>query len=103
RTAESGATTTSRNPATGATIATIAEAGAPDIDRAVAAARRAFDGGWARSRPYERQRLLGRLAAAIESQAEESALLETLDMGAPIVRARASIASAVQMLRWFAA
>ena len=54
--AASGKTFETRNPATGEVLATVAEGDAEDIDRAVAAARRAFDGPWSKFKPFERQR-----------------------------------------------
>jgi aldehyde dehydrogenase (NAD+) len=71
------------NPADGTVLATVAEAGAEDVDRAVAAARRAFP-GWAARPAAERGRLLLALADAIEDHAEELARLESLDTGHPI-------------------
>jgi aldehyde dehydrogenase (NAD+) len=71
------------NPADGTVLATVAEAGAEDIDRAVAAAQRAFP-GWAARPAAERGRLLTALADAIESHADELARLESLDTGHPI-------------------
>ena len=56
--AASGKTFESRNPATGDLLATVAEGDAEDINRAVAAARRAFEGPWSKMKPYERQQLL---------------------------------------------
>ena len=53
-----GMTFESRNPADGTLLATLARGDARDVERAVAAARRAFEGPWARVKPYERQRLL---------------------------------------------
>jgi betaine-aldehyde dehydrogenase len=71
------------NPADGTVLATVAEAGAEDIDRAVAAAQRAFP-AWAARPAAERGRLLTALADAIESHAGELAQLESLDTGHPI-------------------
>lgn len=50
------------NPATGELLATVAEGDAEDINRAVAAARRAFEGPWSKVKPFERQNLLLKLA-----------------------------------------
>jgi acyl-CoA reductase-like NAD-dependent aldehyde dehydrogenase len=71
------------NPADGTLLAAIAEAGAEDVDRAVAAARRAFP-RWAARPAAERGRLLMALADAIEGHATELARLESLDTGHPI-------------------
>ena len=74
------------NPATGKVIARLAEGDAEDIDLAVKAARRAFEGEWSTWKPYDRQRLLMRVHDLVEKNFDELALLETLDMGAPITR-----------------
>src|SRR5262249_48721086 len=65
--AASGKTIESINPATGEVLAEVAEGDAEDIDRAVRAARRAFDGPWHGWKPYERQRLLLRIADLVEA------------------------------------
>ncbi|MFY9552585.1 MAG: aldehyde dehydrogenase family protein [Thermoanaerobaculia bacterium] len=76
------------NPATGETIAEVAEAGKPDLDRAVAAARKAFESGpWASMKPRQRGRILTRAAELLSSRAEEFGKLETLDNGKPIFEA----------------
>ena len=73
------------NPATGAELAEMSAGTAADIDRAVAAARRAFRAGvWSRLAPRDRMAILQRFADLIEANAEELAVLETLDMGKPI-------------------
>ena len=100
--AASGKTFTTLNPATGEALAEVAEGGAEDIDRAVAAARRAFNGPWSRAKPAERQALLLRLADLVEANIEELAALDTLDMGAPISRTRNNRQRAVGMLRYYA-
>src|SRR5829696_9732493 len=70
----SGKTFPTLNPATGETLAEIAAGEAEDIDRAVAAARRAFESGpWPRMTPAERQKLIWRLADRIEESLEEFA------------------------------
>ncbi|WP_159993456.1 aldehyde dehydrogenase family protein [Roseomonas sp. 18066] len=100
--AASGKTFATHNPATGEQLAEVAEGDAEDIDRAVAAARRAFEGPWSRFKPAERQALLLRLADLVEAHIEELAVLDTLDMGAPISRTRNNRARAVGMLRYYA-
>lgn len=82
--AAGGQTITSFNPSTGEAVAEIAAASPADIDAAVAAARRAFEGPWREVKPFDRQSLLLRLADLIDRDFEELALLDTLDMGAPI-------------------
>jgi aldehyde dehydrogenase (NAD+) len=100
--AASGKTFTTHNPATGEILAEVAEGDAEDIDRAVAAARRAFEGPWSRFRPAERQLLLLKLADLVERDIEALASLDTLDMGAPISRTRGNRQRAVGMLRYYA-
>ncbi|HEY4249794.1 MAG TPA: aldehyde dehydrogenase family protein [Roseomonas sp.] len=100
--AASGKTFATFNPATGEELAQVAEGDAEDIDRAVAAARRAFTGPWSRFRPAERQLLLLKLADLVEQHIEELAALDTLDMGAPISRTRGNRQRAVGMLRYYA-
>ena len=82
--AESGQTFTTPNPATGATLAEVAEADKADIDKAVAAARKAFEGKWAKMSARDRGRLLYKLAQLIEARAKDLAALETADNGKPI-------------------
>ncbi|MCA9057055.1 MAG: aldehyde dehydrogenase [Planctomycetaceae bacterium] len=73
------------NPATGAPLEEVAVAGAADVDRAVLAARQAFDHGvWPRMDPLERGRLLQRLAQIIRERLDEFALTDTLNVGKPI-------------------
>jgi len=83
--AASGQTFDCVNPATGEVIAKIAACDKEDVDRAVAAARRAFESGkWSRMAPAQRKRRLQKLAELMLKYAGELALLETLDMGKPI-------------------
>ena len=98
--ANSGRTATSINPATGKVIAEVAEADAGDAERAVRAARDAFDGPWRRITPAERSRLINRLADLIEEHVDELALIDTLDMGAPLSRARGAVLAGLARLRW---
>ncbi|HKP73685.1 MAG TPA: aldehyde dehydrogenase family protein, partial [Pyrinomonadaceae bacterium] len=65
--AESGKTFTTPNPATGETLAEVAEADKADVDKAVAAARRAYEGKWSRMSARDRGRLMYKLAQLIES------------------------------------
>ncbi|MCG7400326.1 aldehyde dehydrogenase family protein [Caballeronia zhejiangensis] len=90
------------NPATGEVIARLAQGDATDVDRAVAAARHAFEGEWSRWTPYERQRLLMRVHDLIEKNFEELALIETLDMGAPLTRTKALKNWASQVILFYA-
>jgi phenylacetaldehyde dehydrogenase len=89
--AASGKTFETPNPATGATLANIAEGDAEDIDRAVQAARKAFDDGpWSRMTPSERGRIIWRIGDLILEHAEELAQLESLDNGKPYAVALAA-------------
>ncbi len=100
--AVSGKTFDTLNPSTGEVLASVAEGEAEDINRAVDAARRAFNGPWRKAKPFERQNLLLRLADLVEQHFEELAALDTLDMGAPIIRTRANRLRALGMLRYYA-
>jgi betaine-aldehyde dehydrogenase len=82
--AESGKTFETPNPATGATLAEVAEGDKADIDKAVAAARRALEGKWSRVSARDRGRMLYKLAQLIEAKIPELAALETSDNGKPI-------------------
>ncbi|TDK51380.1 aldehyde dehydrogenase [Antarcticimicrobium luteum] len=83
--AASGARFETINPANGAVIAEVARGGPEDVDRAVAAARKAFRSGvWSRMEPQGRMAVMRRFADLIEENAEQFALLDTLDMGKPI-------------------
>jgi phenylacetaldehyde dehydrogenase len=89
--AASGKTFETPNPATGGTLANIAEGDAEDIDRAVRAARKAFDDGpWGRITPSERGRIIWRIGDLILEHAEELAQLESLDNGKPYAVALAA-------------
>jgi aldehyde dehydrogenase (NAD+) len=86
---ESGKTFPTLNPATGEEITQVAEADAADVNKAVKAARAAFERGpWRKTAASERGRLLHRLADLVERNAEELARLETLDNGMPLTVAR---------------
>src|SRR6266404_6064356 len=100
--AASGKKFETHNPATGELLATVAEGDAEDINRAVAAARRAFDGPWSKVKPFERQAMLLKLADLVESHFEELSQLDTLDMGAPISRTRGNQLRVLGMLRYYA-
>ncbi|RWD39095.1 MAG: aldehyde dehydrogenase family protein [Mesorhizobium sp.] len=100
--ARSGRIMETRNPATGAVIATVPRGDRDDIELGVAAARRAFDGPWRRYKPYERQVLLLRIADLFEKHWEEISRSDTTDMGMPIVRTRANRNRVIGMLRYYA-
>jgi phenylacetaldehyde dehydrogenase len=87
--AASGKTFETPNPATGETLARIAQGDAEDIDRAVRAARRAFeDGPWSRMTPSERGRIIWRIGDLILDHVDELAALESLDNGKPFAVAQ---------------
>ena len=102
--AASGKTYANANPATGAALNAVADCDAADVDRAVAAARRAFEAGdWSRRSPTERKRVLLKLADLIERDIETLALLESLDMGKPVaVSCDYEMPMLVDFVRWFA-
>jgi len=82
--AASGRTFITPNPATGEALATVAEGDGEDIDRAVRAARRAFEEGpWAHMTPSDRGRLIWKIGDLILEHVDELAQLETLDNGKP--------------------
>ncbi len=102
--AADGRTFDTLDPSTGRTIAAVAYAGAEDVDRAVRAAREAFDDGrWSGIAPAARTRAMLALADALEANAEEFAELESLDNGKPVKLAkRVDVPLAVEHLRYFA-
>lgn len=102
--AVSGETLAVLDPATGQAFATVPAGGAADIDRAVAAARRAFESGeWPKMRPVDRERLLLKFADLIEANAQELAEIEALDNGKPVMMARhVDVALVVDFLRYMA-
>ncbi|MCH8977088.1 MAG: aldehyde dehydrogenase family protein, partial [Proteobacteria bacterium] len=89
--AASGKTFPVYEPATGEVIAHVAEGEKEDIDRAVKAARKAFESGpWPNMTPSQRGKLIWKLADLLEQNLEEFAELETLDNGKPITVSRAA-------------
>jgi aldehyde dehydrogenase (NAD+) len=98
----SGKTFSTINPANGAVLAQIALGDSQDVDRAVAAARAAFNGPWSKTKPFERQAMILRLADLIERHFEELATLDTLEMGAPMKRAFGNRQRALGLLRYYA-
>jgi phenylacetaldehyde dehydrogenase len=102
--AESGDTFAVHDPSTGEVIAQCSSGGAPEVDRAVRAARRAFESGpWSRITPSDRGRLLWRLADLIEEHGEELAQLESLDNGKPVGVARvADVPLSADLFRYMA-
>jgi phenylacetaldehyde dehydrogenase len=101
--AASGKTFETRNPATGEVLANVAEGAGEDIDRAVKAARRAFEQGpWPEMLPAERSRLLWKVSDLIDQHRDELAELETLDNGKPIFFSRmVDVPTAIETFRYF--
>lgn len=90
------------NPRSGEVILHLAEASTAQVDRAVAAARRAF-GSWSRTTPATRSAALLRIADRIEAEAESFAALEALNCGKPIGLARGDeLPATVDCFRYFA-
>lgn len=100
--AASGEVFDTYNPSTGKVLAHLARGGAEDIDRAVKAARRAFDVVWAKFKPYDRQLVMLRLADLIEQNIEELGELDTLEMGAPIARLEGMKRRSPSVIRFYA-
>ncbi|MFL5770621.1 MAG: aldehyde dehydrogenase [Chloroflexota bacterium] len=100
----SGRTFTDVGPRDGRPIAEVAEGGAEDVDRAVAAARAAFeDRRWADQSPKNRKRVLLRLAELIRADRERLALIESLDVGKPIRDTLAvDVPSCATTFQWYA-
>lgn len=94
------------NPATGEVLTEVVEASRDDVDRAVQAARRAFEdrgGAWRKMSASERGRLIWRLADVVERNIDELAELETLDNGKPIFESRnVDMPMVVDVLRYYA-
>jgi aldehyde dehydrogenase (NAD+) len=102
--AASGKTFPTLDPRTGEVIARVAEGDAEDINRAVAAARKAFDEGpWPRMTAYERSRILLRFADLIEKHNDEIAALETWDNGKPYEQAaQIEVPMVARLMRYYA-
>jgi gamma-glutamyl-gamma-aminobutyraldehyde dehydrogenase len=98
----SGATFDTCSPANGALVASIAACDEPDVERAVSAARRAFDDGrWRRAAPVERKRVLLRFADLVEQHAAEVSLLDVLEAGKPITDVEElDTPDSINTLRW---
>jgi aldehyde dehydrogenase (NAD+) len=91
------------NPATGEVIAKVAQAGPADVDKAVKAARRALESApWATMDAVDRGRLMFRLADLIEKNAEELAVLESLNCGKTINDSRGDMQGVANTLRYYA-
>lgn len=101
--AVSGKTFECINPASGALLGRISECGEEDVNRAVSAARRAFDATvWSNTSPRERKLILLRFADLIDQHSDEIALLETLDVGKPVSDSTVVDApGAARCIRWY--
>lgn len=102
--AASGKTFSCISPIDGACIAQVAECAEEDVNRAVSAARHAFEAGyWSTSSPVHRKKVLQKFALLIEQHAEELALLESIDMGKPVADALSiDVSASVRCLTWTA-
>jgi aldehyde dehydrogenase (NAD+) len=100
--AADGATFGSVNPSTGEQWLEIAEAGPLDVDRAVMAARRAFEGAWGRVNSPDRARLFWRMAGLVDEHCGALAEMESRDNGKPIRETRAEIAAVTRCFEFFA-
>lgn len=100
--ASSGASLPTYDPASGNHLADVAAGGAVDADRAVAAARAALRGPWSRTKPFERQAMILRLAELVDQHHEELILLDCLEMGAPISHLRPRRRRNLGLLRYYA-
>jgi 4-(gamma-glutamylamino)butanal dehydrogenase len=100
----SGKKFVTENPATGKPITRVAECDSADVDRAVAAARKAFDGGsWSRLKPADRKKVLLRFADLVEARAGEIALLDCLEAGKPITDCvNIDLPDTIHCFRWHA-
>ncbi|XP_027923259.1 aldehyde dehydrogenase family 2 member B7, mitochondrial-like isoform X2 [Vigna unguiculata] len=102
--AASGKTFPTNDPRTGDTIAKVAEADVEDVNRAVRAARKAFDEGpWPKMTAYERSRIILRCADILEKHNDEVAAIETWDSGKPYEQAaNVEIPMVVRLFRYYA-
>jgi phenylacetaldehyde dehydrogenase len=101
--AQSGKTFDTVDPGTGQVLATVAEGDAADVDLAVRAARRAFDGPWSRMSPSERGRIIHRIGDLIAENADELAEIDSLDNGKPVAVAKAADVALAADIFWYMA
>ncbi|HEX7873093.1 MAG TPA: aldehyde dehydrogenase family protein [Sphingobium sp.] len=92
----------SRDPATGLPLATVASGGKAEVDRAIAAARRAFDGPWGRMSAGDRTLLLQKLARLMEKDATLLTQLDIVDNGMPVFIGGLTVANCVEMVDYYA-
>src|SRR4051794_2107151 len=89
------------NPATEQTLGTLPHAGKAELDRALAAASRAFE-GWKRTSPYERGQILRRAADLMRQRLDHIATVLTLEEGKTFAEAKGEITAAAEFFDWFA-
>ncbi|HEY1867564.1 MAG TPA: aldehyde dehydrogenase family protein [Candidatus Cybelea sp.] len=102
RDASGGAVYEDFNPATGGKIADVADAAREDVDAAVAAARRAFDGRWPTMAASRRAKIIYKLAQLIAERANEIALVEVRDNGKTISTAKGELGAIVDCFEFYA-
>src|SRR2546430_3827553 len=102
RWSRSAATFEAIDPATAERFATVASGDKSDIDAAIAAARAAFEGGWAGLPPVRRVRILNQLAGLLRERRAEFAALESLDVGKPLRQAEDDVSAAAGYFEFFA-
>lgn len=101
--AQGGATFAAINPATNKVLTQVTACGQAEVDLAVASARRAFEQGpWSRMAPAERKKVLLRLAELIMAHREELALLDSLNMGKPVMDAyNIDVPGSAHVFAWY--
>lgn len=99
--AQGGRTLPIVNPATGEQIGTLAHAEAADLDRALAAAQAGFD-VWRNTSPYERSKIMRKVAELIRARAADIAQLMTMEQGKPVIEAKGETMLAAEIIEWFA-
>jgi acyl-CoA reductase-like NAD-dependent aldehyde dehydrogenase len=100
--AASGKTFEVIDPARAEVVTEVAEADAADMDRAVRAAREAFEGDWRKITPRQRGRLMWKLAERLEERKDEIALVETLNNGKPLFESGIDVAMTIQTFEYYA-
>ena len=89
------------DPSTGEEIGAIARGGAAEVDAAVEAAQRAFDGTWSRTPAVERGRILTRLGLLVQARVDALAAIEARDVGKPLKQARADAVALARYLEFY--
>jgi betaine-aldehyde dehydrogenase len=101
--AASGETFDTVSPTTNEPVGRMAKAGVQDVDRAVAAARKAFDEGpWPRMTPLERSRIMHKIATILRDRLPEIAVMETTNCGKIIVESRGDVTASVNCFEYYA-